>query len=69
MFEQIQSFYEKANHLEIRYWLDHDLFSIHWWVILHINLLFLILFVFLIDKNRILVMTIAFIKLHLYWLY
>lgn len=61
MFDQIQSFYEDAHQLEIRYWLDHDLFSIHWWIILLINLLFLVLFVFLIDRNRILVISIAFL--------
>lgn len=59
MFQKIQSLNEQADKLELKYWLNHDLFSGHWWFIALINLFFLFLFILFIDKQRIQLITIA----------
>ncbi|MBM7653421.1 CBO0543 family protein [Neobacillus cucumis] len=42
-------------------WLHHDLFSLGWWGIVIVNVLFLILFIFLIDRYRMLLISFAFV--------
>ncbi|WP_307437260.1 CBO0543 family protein [Bacillus sp. V2I10] len=48
------------HQLEMDYWINHDLFSFQWWAILIMNAIFLILFILLIDRQRILLITLAF---------
>lgn len=46
---------EARHHLmqtEMAYWRENNLFSGHWWFILIINLLFLVVFIMVIDRSR-----------------
>lgn len=61
MFEQIQKIKEQANKMETEYWLNQDLFSWQWWFIVIINFLFIALLILFIDKQRIQLITIAFL--------
>ncbi|AST93022.1 hypothetical protein BC6307_18045 [Sutcliffiella cohnii] len=61
MFEQLQELNKQANRIETEYWVNHDLFSWQWWFIVIINLLFLVLLILFMDKQRIQIITIAFL--------
>lgn len=60
MDKEIESMTSTVHQMEMDYWIHHDLFSFHWWVILIMNAIFLILFLFFIDRQRILLITLAF---------
>ncbi|MFC0272588.1 CBO0543 family protein [Metabacillus herbersteinensis] len=60
MYKEIESITSTLHQMEMDYWINHDLFSFHWWVILIMNAIFLILFLFFIDRQRILLITLAF---------
>lgn len=60
MDKEIESMISTLHQMEMDYWIHHDLFSFHWWVILIMNAIFLILFLFFIDRQRILLITLAF---------
>jgi hypothetical protein len=61
MDKEIERITSTLHQMEMDYWIHHDLFSIHWWVILILNAIFLILFLLFIDRQRILLITIAFL--------
>jgi hypothetical protein len=61
MFEEIQRLNHEASKLETKYWLSEDLFSLHWWVIVIVNILFLIVLIKLLDRKRPLQIIIAFL--------
>jgi hypothetical protein len=61
LFEKIQQLNHEANQLETKYWLSEDLFSLHWWIIVIVNVLFLILLLKLIDRKRTLQIIMAFL--------
>ena len=46
--------------MQWKYWLNHDLFSAQWWAILILNAIFLILFILLIDRQRLLLISLTF---------
>lgn len=60
MYTQIDKMGSKFNSIQRDIWLHHDLFSPGWWSIVIINVLFLILFLFLIDRYRIMLISFAF---------
>lgn len=60
MDKEIESMTSTLHKMEMNYWIHHDLFSFHWWAILIMNAIFLILFILLIDRQRILLITLAF---------
>ncbi|MEN8699551.1 CBO0543 family protein [Bacillus infantis] len=61
MFKMVQDLNERASRLELEYWLNEDLFSPHWWFIAILNLLFIVLLFVLIDRCRLMQMSIAFL--------
>ncbi len=61
MYTQIDKLGSKYHSLQTDIWLHHDLFSLGWWSIFIINLLFIILFVFLIDRYRLLLISFDFV--------
>ncbi|MBO1510113.1 CBO0543 family protein [Metabacillus bambusae] len=61
MDKEIERMTSTLHQMEMDYWIHQDLFHFHWWVILIMNVIFLILFLFLIDRQRILLITLAFI--------
>jgi hypothetical protein len=61
MFENITKLQNQLHPLEMDYWLNKDLFSGGWWAIVLLNLLFLILLVVLMDRQRILLISFAFL--------
>jgi hypothetical protein len=60
MDKEIERMTSTLHQMEMDYWIHHDLFNIHWWVILIMNAIFLILFLTLIDRQRILLITLSF---------
>lgn len=60
MFEQVEERRNQLMQTEMEYWLQ-DVFSAHWWFLVLFNLLFLILLIILIDKQRIFLITINFL--------
>jgi hypothetical protein len=50
----------RYHHMLNELWLQKDLFSAHWWSIVILNLVLFILFLFLIDRYRILLISFAF---------
>ncbi|CAG9623255.1 CBO0543 family protein [Sutcliffiella rhizosphaerae] len=61
MFDQLQEGIRKNNKIEWQYWLDNDIFSLKWWIIVLISVVFLLIFLALIDKQRIKLISIAFL--------
>jgi hypothetical protein len=60
MYSQIDKMGRKYHSLQKEIWLHHDLFSPGWWSIVIINVLFLILFIILIDRSRLLFISFVF---------
>jgi len=60
MVKEIERITNTLHQMEMDYWINHDLFSSHWWAIFIINAIFIILFLFFIDRQRILLITLAF---------
>ncbi|KKI92179.1 hypothetical protein WQ54_10830 [Bacillus sp. SA1-12] len=60
MDKEIERMTSTLHQMEMDYWINHDLFSFQWWAILIMNAIFLILFFLLIDRQRILLITLAF---------
>ncbi|RIW35632.1 hypothetical protein D3H55_07035 [Bacillus salacetis] len=60
MFEKVEKSKNIASELEMNYWLNDNLFSLNWWVVFILNFLFLILFIILIDRQRILLVSLVF---------
>lgn len=56
MQEKINKLTDKLNQLEMDWWINHDLFSFQWWIILIVNVVFFILFL-----TRIFEISITFI--------
>lgn len=61
MVKDIEKMTSTLHQMELDYWINHVLFSFHWWVILIMNAIFLVLFIFFIDRKRILLITLAFL--------
>lgn len=61
MYSKIDKIGSKYHQLQTDIWLHHDLFSLGWWSIVIINALFLILFIFLIHRSRLLLICFAFV--------
>ncbi|MGG1679253.1 CBO0543 family protein [Neobacillus sp. NRS-1170] len=61
MYQQIEELQKSLNQLQKEYWIHTDLFSFQWWVIAIVNFALILLFIFLIDRQRILPITIAFL--------
>jgi hypothetical protein len=61
MYEQVQKLNEQAYRMETNYWLNDDLFSIHWWILVIINFTFLFLFIIFIDRQRVSIIMNAFL--------
>lgn len=59
--DQIFKNQTQLNQKELEYWLNHDVFSANWWFIVFINFLFLVLLLILIDRQRILIISLTFI--------
>ncbi|UOQ95120.1 hypothetical protein MUO14_09410 [Halobacillus shinanisalinarum] len=60
MVKEIERMTSTLHQMEMDYWIHHALFSFHWWVILVLNAVFLFLFLSFIDRQRILLITLAF---------
>ncbi|WHY69818.1 CBO0543 family protein [Neobacillus sp. SuZ13] len=60
MYSQIDKMGSKYHSLQTDIWLHHDLFSAGWLSIVIINIVFLILFILLIDRYRTLLISFAF---------
>jgi hypothetical protein len=60
MDKKIESMTTTLHQMEMDYWINHDLFSFHWWAILIMNAIFLTLFLIFIDRRRIILITLAF---------
>ena len=60
MYSQTDKMGSKYHSLQRDIWLHYDLFSLGWWSIVIINVLFLILFILLIDRYRSLLISFAF---------
>ncbi|MEH7305191.1 CBO0543 family protein [Neobacillus drentensis] len=60
MYTQIDKMGSRFNSLQREIWLHQDLFSPGWWSIVIINVLFLILFILLIDRYRMLLISFVF---------
>ncbi len=60
MYTQIDKIGREFHSMQTNIWLHHDLFSPQWWGILILNFLFLILFVLIIDRDRLLLILFAF---------
>lgn len=60
MEKVIEELTNTLHKMEMKYWINHDLFSIQRWSILLLNTFFLIIFIFFIDRQRILLITLAF---------
>ncbi|MEO2074223.1 MAG: CBO0543 family protein [Bacillus sp. (in: firmicutes)] len=61
MYSQLEKAFNKYLTEETQIWLHHDLWSAHWWSILIINALFFVLLLVLIDRYRILLISLAFV--------
>ena len=61
MYSQIDKMGSKFNSVQREIWLHHDLFSPGWWSIVIVNVVFIILFLFLIDRYRMLLISFAFV--------
>ncbi|MFJ7729687.1 CBO0543 family protein [Neobacillus sp. NPDC097160] len=61
MFDRIESLFRQSSKLKIDYWLAHDLFGVHWWFILIVNLISLIFLFIFIDRKRFQLILIAFL--------
>ncbi|MFA1820575.1 CBO0543 family protein [Virgibacillus oceani] len=59
LFEQIVNIQSQYQQMQMDYWLNHNLFSGIWWLIVIINLSSLLLFIVLMDKKNILLMTLT----------
>jgi hypothetical protein len=60
VYNQIDKMGSKYHSMLTDLWLRHDLFSLQWWFIIILNVLFLILLFVLIDRYRILLISLAF---------
>jgi len=60
MYSKIDKMGSKYHSLQTDIWLHHDLFSFGWISIVIINIVFLILFILLIDRYRTLLISFAF---------
>ncbi|MGE7216828.1 CBO0543 family protein [Priestia koreensis] len=60
MFEVVQQLKTQINNLELRYWYEQDVFSPHWWVVLIISALFVLLLCLLIDRQRVIFIWLVF---------
>jgi hypothetical protein len=61
MYTKIDKMGSKFHSLQADIWLHNDLFSLGWWSIVIINLIFIIVFVFLIDRYRMLLISLNFV--------
>lgn len=61
MYNQADQLESKYHSLQMKVWLHQDLFSAHWWIIVILNVLFLIVFMILIDRYRMLLITFSFL--------
>lgn len=60
MRNNIEYILKVGHRREYEYWLNNDLFSLHWWAILILSILFLIMFFCLIDKSRYIFILLVF---------
>lgn len=60
MMKEIEKAASTLHQIEMDYWIHHTLFSFQWWVILILNVIFLLLFLLFIDRQRILLIALAF---------
>jgi len=61
MYDQLVNLQNDYQQFQMEYWLSNNLFSGLWWLIVITNLSFFILFIILIDKKNVLLMSLAFI--------
>ncbi|KQL52412.1 hypothetical protein AN964_01885 [Heyndrickxia shackletonii] len=61
MYNQSDQIGNRYHSLQTKIWLHHDVFSGHWWTIVILNILFLIVFLMLMDRYRILLITFSFL--------
>lgn len=59
-YSQTEKMGTKYHELLTELWLRHDLFSMKWWFIVVLNVVFLILLFMLIDRYRLLLISFAF---------
>ncbi|NHN31747.1 CBO0543 family protein [Paenibacillus agricola] len=59
--QEIDQLNQRANTMEMEWWLTHDLFSLQWWIIVIVNLAFIGLLLFFIDRNRTMTILLAFL--------
>jgi hypothetical protein len=52
MVQEIDKLNNKLHPLEMDHWLHQDLFSFQWWIILSVNVIFFVIFLFFIDRKR-----------------
>ncbi|QGQ47856.1 CBO0543 family protein [Metabacillus sediminilitoris] len=60
MEKVIEEMTNALHKIEMEHWMNHDLFSIQWWSILLLNAILLIIFILFIDRQRILLISLAF---------
>ncbi|MZQ86364.1 hypothetical protein GQF01_30105 [Paenibacillus sp. 5J-6] len=60
MPNDIEELNVKESRLELDYWLQHDVFSFQWWIIVIINVLFVALLLILMDRKRTLSTVLTF---------
>lgn len=61
MPNEIEELNVKESRMELDYWLQHDIFSFQWWIIVIINVLFVALLLIFMDRKRTLSTTLAFL--------
>ncbi|WP_342042018.1 CBO0543 family protein [Bacillus sp. OTU2372] len=61
MYSHIEKMGSRYHSLEAHIWIHQDVFSIQWWTIVLLNALFFILLIILIDRSRILLISLAFV--------
>jgi hypothetical protein len=61
MYKQIVELQKNLSHLQKEYWIHSDFLSFPWWMITIVNIAFIIIFLLLIDRQRILHVIIAFL--------
>lgn len=61
MPNEIEELNIKESRMELDYWLQHDVFSLKWWIIVIVNVLFVALLLINLDRKRTLSTMLAFL--------
>ncbi|TXK82680.1 hypothetical protein [Paenibacillus sp. N3.4] len=60
MPSEIDELHRQANGMEMDWWYHYDLLSFHWWVIILVNVFFLVLLLVFADRKHPLRIALAF---------